>query len=133
MGVRDRHGRGLRSPVFPPGHRGRRGARERFDATVGAYVGELERRWGREWGRLEFAVEEVPPSGPTSWERGVPLGRLFPAEGKFPARIVLYRKPIEQRAFDGDDQAALVRDVLVDNLAHLLGRAPEDVDPSYGT
>ena len=57
----------------------------------------LEARWGREWGRVEFGTEDVPPSDPSPWERGVPLGRLFPADLGQTARIVLYRRPIEQR------------------------------------
>src|SRR5674476_418568 len=44
---------------------------------------------GTTLGDLEFAVEDVPPSDPAPWESSeVPLGRLFAAQGKMPARIV---------------------------------------------
>jgi Zincin-like metallopeptidase len=132
MGTRDRHGRGLRSPLHMPDSPGYSTRKERFDGAVAERVGWLERRWGREWGRVDFAVEEVPPSRPAAWEHGVPLGRLFPAEPGLPARVVLYRRPIEQRADDTEDLLALIRDILVENVGHLLSLAPEDIDPDYG-
>jgi predicted Zn-dependent protease with MMP-like domain len=48
-----------------------------------------------------------------------------------PARIVVYRRPVETRALDEGDLADLVRDVLVEQVAQLLGRRPEEVDPRY--
>lgn len=105
---------------------------ELFDRHVRDAAEVLEHAWGARWGQIEFGTEDVPPSGPTPWERGVPLGRLFPSDLGQPARIIVYRRPIEQRAEPGD-VPALVRDVLVENVAHLAGRRPEDIDPHYGT
>lgn len=71
----------------------------------------------------------MPPSDPAPWEeRRIVLGRLFPADGGMPARIVVYRRPIEARAGDGRDRADLVREVLEEHVAALLGVAPEDLD-----
>ncbi|NCT91348.1 metallopeptidase family protein [Cellulomonas sp. APG4] len=129
---RDRRGRGLRGLVVPhtlPGYRTRA---ERFDDAVLGAVEALERRWGRQLEGTEFAVEEVPPSQPAPWEHGgVPLGRYFPSDVGMPARIVVYRRPVETRATDDADLAELVRDVLVEQVAHLLARPPEEVDPRY--
>jgi predicted Zn-dependent protease with MMP-like domain len=50
--------------------------------------------------------------------------------GQHPARIVVYRRPLEIRATDRDDLADLVRDVVVDQVAVLLGRDPEEIDPT---
>lgn len=94
-------------------------------------VERLEPRWGKHWGRIDFAAEDVPPSDPTPWEHGVPLGRVFAAESGQPTRVVLYRRPIELRA-DRDQIRALIRDVLAEQVAAVVGRAPEDVDPHYG-
>jgi hypothetical protein len=95
-------------------------------------VERLERRWSAQLEGTEFAVEEVPPSQPAPWESGgVPLGRYFPADAGLPARIVVYRRPLETRAIDEADLADLIRDVLVEQVAHLLAKPPEDVDPSY--
>lgn len=106
---------------------------QRFDDLVLDAVEHLEKRWSRQLDGTEFAVEDVPPSNPAPWEHGgVPLGRCFPADAGLPARIVVYRRPIETRALDVDDLTDLVRDVVVEQVAHLLGRSPEDVDPRRG-
>lgn len=95
-------------------------------------VERLERRWARQLEGTEFAVEEVPASAPAPWEAGgVPLGRYFPADAGLPPRIVVYRRPIEARAVDEGDLADLVGDVLVEHVAHALGRRPEEIDPRY--
>jgi predicted Zn-dependent protease with MMP-like domain len=41
---------------------------------------------------------------------------------------VLYRRPLEFRATDRDDLADLVHDVIIEQVANLLGVAPEDLD-----
>ena len=129
---RDRRGRGLRGPLLPTTAPAYRTRAERFDDLVLDSVDELERRWSRQLEGTEFAVEDVPPSGPAPWEHGgVPLGRYFPADAGLPNRIVVYRRPLESRAVDALDLADLVHDVVVEQVAHLLGRAPEDVDPGY--
>ncbi|MBK5250538.1 MAG: metallopeptidase family protein [Actinomycetales bacterium] len=131
---RDRRGRGLRGPLLPSTLPAVRTRAERFDEAVLSAVERLEKHLGRELDGVEFAVEEVPPSAPAPWEQGaVPLGRYFPADG--PAglshRIVVYRRPVVGRAEGDAEIAALVRDVLVEQIAHLLGRDPGDIDPSY--
>jgi predicted Zn-dependent protease with MMP-like domain len=129
---RDRRGRGVRGPLLPHDLPAYRTRAERFDDAVLDAVERLERRWARQLEGTEFAVEDVPPSRPAPWEHGgVPLGRYFPADAGLPPRIVVYRRPIETRALDDADLAALVHDVVVEQVAHLLARAPEDVDPGY--
>ncbi|WP_309232695.1 metallopeptidase family protein [Actinotalea sp. JY-7885] len=129
---RDRRGRGLRGPLMPMNLPGYRTRAERFDEHVLAAVERIERRWSAQLEGTEFAVEDVPPSGPAPWEHGgVPLGRCFPADAGLPSRIVVYRRPLETRAVDEADLMDLVRDVLVEQVAHLLARTPEDVDPEY--
>ena len=116
-------------PAALPGHRSRA---EQFDELVLGAVERLELRWAKQLSGTEFAVEEVPPSAPAPWEHGgVPLGRYFPSDAGLAPRIVLYRRPVVTRAADQADLAELVRDVLVEQVAHLLARSPEDVDPGY--
>ena len=104
----------------------------RFDELVLGAVDGLEKQWSRQLEGTEFAVEDVPPSAPAPWESGgVPLGRYFAADAGLPNRIVIYRRPVETRALDATDLGGLVRDVVVEQVAHLLGRPPEDVDPEY--
>lgn len=131
---RDRRGRGLRGPLVPPSLPGARTRAERFDDDVLEAVERLEKRWRAELEGVEFGVEDVPPSAPAPWESGaVPLGRYFPAEpaAGLSHRIVVYRRPIEARADTPRERTELVRDVVVEQVAHLLAREPEEIDPGY--
>jgi len=129
---RERRGRGIRGQLLPRTVPAWRSRAERFDDLVLDAVEQLERRWSRELDEVEFAVEDVPPSDPSPWEHGeVPLGRFFPADGALPARIVVYRRPVETRAADSQEIGELAQSVVVEQVAHLLDMAPEDVDPRY--
>jgi predicted Zn-dependent protease with MMP-like domain len=134
---RDRRGRGIRghlAPVDVPLHRTRG---EEFDDLVMDAVEELEEHWATELAALEFAVEDVPPSGDGALtpdlvvDRGVPLGRLY-RQGlpdiEQPV-IVIYRRPIEARAAELEDRADLVFMVVVDLAAEYLGRDVDEIDP----
>ena len=133
---RDRRGRGLRGTLAPPGSPLSRSRAEQFDELVLDAVEQLEEHWAESLRAVEFAVEEVPPppSGDPA-EPGsdppVPLGRSFAARVGLPARIVLYRRPVEGRARSGRAREALVHDVLVELVAELLALEPETVDPDY--
>lgn len=152
---RDRHGRGLRGPLLPqrttvsgdelrvPAAQTRA---ERFDDLVLDIVDELDERWAEQLHTVEFAVEDVPQvtgddSGVVADETAggdVPLGRVVPAatgaDGRrTPARLVVYRRPLEVRAADRADLAELTHDVVVDLVARLLGVDPDEVDrPRHG-
>jgi predicted Zn-dependent protease with MMP-like domain len=142
---RDRHGRGLRGRLVPPSVPLSRSRAEQFDDLVLDAVEDLERRWERELAGVEFAVEDVPWVEHTSADEvvldsdvlddgSVPLARVLPARREnghdHPPRIVVYRRPLEIRAADRDDLADLVREVVVDQVAVLLGRDPEEIDPT---
>ena len=106
---------------------------ERFDDVVIDAASRIESRWKGAFPHFELAVEEVPPSDPAPWEVAeVPLGRLFAAQGRTPARIVIYRRPVHTRAMSDADLAALVTEVLTEQIAALLGVEPEDLDPRFG-
>lgn len=110
-----------------------------FDDLVLDAVEHLEPRWATQLRDVEFAVEDVPPELPSYdsdvLEDGtVPLARLLPGRDSgrgrsTPPRIVVYRRPLEARAYDRDDLADLVHDVVVEQVANLLGLDPDDVDP----
>jgi predicted Zn-dependent protease with MMP-like domain len=130
---RDRHGRGLRGPLIPRDVPAWRTRAELFDDRVLDAAERLEQHWGKELDGVEFAVEDVPPSDPAPWEHGeVPLGRFFPSQSELPPRVVVYRRPVETRAAETREVAALVNDVVVEQVAHLLGLTPEQIDPGYG-
>lgn len=132
---RDRHGRGLRGPLAPDAVPVSRSRQERFDDLVLDSVERLERRLGAQVDDVEFAVEEVPPTEPEALldpVDPVPLGRSEPPGHGRPARVVVYRRPIELRAPVTADRATLVHEVVVEQVADLLGLTPEQVDPEYG-
>jgi len=124
----------MRGPLAPAAVPISRTRAETFDDLVLEAVEHLEPRWGSHLERVQFAVEDVPPAhllGRDAVEP-VPLGSSFAAAGADPAQIVVYRRPIEARATDADDLADLVHDVVVEEVADLLGLDPEVVDPGYG-
>jgi len=101
---------------------------------VAGAIARLERSWSRELEDIDVGVEDVPTSDPATWEvNGVPVGQAFGRSAGQKARITLFRRPLEARAADADELAILVLDVLVEQLALLLGHRPEDIDPGYGT
>lgn len=135
---RDRRGRGPRGPLAPRAVPLSESPSQRFDGIVLDAVEHVETRWRNELKSLDFAVEEVPPLDldmPVEDEiesAGVPLARLLPATAGNPARVVLYRRPLELRALDRDDLEDLVHDIVVEEVARFLGLDPETVDPGFG-
>jgi predicted Zn-dependent protease with MMP-like domain len=156
---RDRHGRGVRGPLVAADVRlGGRALRvplsrtrgERFDDLVLEVLEHLEARWGRELSGVEVAVEDVPvladgadagldEDAVVEQTAGgaVPLGRLLPggidARGaQAPARMVVYRRPLEARSADRAELGELVHDVVVDLVALLLQLDPDEIDPPQG-
>ncbi|MEU2565008.1 metallopeptidase family protein [Streptomyces longispororuber] len=133
---RDRHGRGMRGPVAPPQVPLSASRAEAFTDLVQDSVERLERRWPQ-LSDIDFLVLEVPPTvggaadGEWSGE-GVPLGGTVTASEGRPARVVVYRRPVEIRTKGRDERAALVHEVVVEQVAELLGLSPESVDPRYG-
>jgi predicted Zn-dependent protease with MMP-like domain len=145
--ARDRRGRGLRgrllSPVATVGDRhvvvpAWRSRAARFDDLVRDAVEALEERWAAELSEVEFAVEDVPGTidegfaGLVSDDTAggaVPLGLVTPAGPGQRARVVVFRRPLEARGADLADLAELVHEVVVDQVAQLLGLDPDVVDP----
>ena len=129
---RDRRGRGLRWPLLPTSVPAARTRSQRFDDLVLDAVEDLGERWRTQLAAIEFAVEEVPPADPSPWEAGqVPLGRYFPVDRDLPARVVVYRRPVEGRAHDRDELADLVTQVVVEQVSHALGVEPDQLHPRY--
>jgi predicted Zn-dependent protease with MMP-like domain len=105
--------------------------RERFDDLVLDTVTDIDRRWQDRLGLVEYAVEDAPQI-PDDWSSGtVPLSSLVRGSGATPTRLVLFRRPIEHRCETRSDLEAMVLTVVVEQVAELLGIAPEVVDPRY--
>ncbi|MDX3262847.1 metallopeptidase family protein [Streptomyces sp. NPDC093228] len=131
---RDRHGRGMRGPVAPPQVPLSASRAEVFADLVQDSVERLERHWPQ-LADIDFLVLEVPRLDGTAdaWDdEAVPLGGTIPAREGRRARVVVYRRPVEIRTKGRDERAALVHEVVVEQVAELLGLTPETVDPRYG-
>lgn len=133
--ARGRHGRGPRGPLTLPGPLNtgdaklRRSRREEFDDLVLSLVDRHLVRWEHELDDVEFGTEDVPQI-PDDWsDEPVPFGALTRARPGRPARIVVFRRPVELRAKSRLERAALVNEVLVEHIADLLGRDPGEIEP----
>jgi predicted Zn-dependent protease with MMP-like domain len=113
-----------------------------FDAMVLHAIDHLQPRLGEQLAQVEFAVEDVPDvshRGTADFDfdedilddNAVPLSRLYRTgvAGISAPVIVVYRRPLESRAAQGEELADLVHDVVVEQLARLLGRSAEEIDP----
>lgn len=100
-----------------------------FDTVVTEMVGRLERRWPDELARVEFGVEETPWLDHDWHPDRVPLATLARSHGASPTRIVVYRWPVRRRARGLQEERRLVLDALVEQVAELLGRNPDEIDP----
>lgn len=141
---RDRRGRGLRGRLVPAAVPMSRTPAQSFDELVLESVEAIERFIddndqlpASRLRNVEFAVEDVPGQF-SAYEtdvledREVPLARLLPAQpgtaGPQP-RIVVFRRPLELRASGNEELAALVRSVIVEQVANLLDVDPAEIDP----
>jgi hypothetical protein len=129
---RDRHDRGLRGPLAPATSPATVPRADRFGDLVVAAVDRLEPRWGPRLAAVDVEivdVPDVPDTGAAPAE--VPLAGHRRAPGSRIATIVVYRRPVELRAPDHLTRVDLVRDLVAEQLADLLGVTPSELDPSY--
>ena len=101
----------MRTPMFGtrlPRYRTRSGA---FDDMVAAQIRRLNGAWPQLVKPVQFAVEDVPPSQPAPWEPEPSFAsQCFPASHGIPARIVLYRMPIQSKSRSRMDLELAIRD-----------------------
>ncbi|GGP46849.1 putative Zn-dependent protease with MMP-like domain [Streptomyces calvus] len=125
----------MRGPIAPPQVPLAASRAETFADLVQDSVERLERRWPQ-LADIDFLVLDVPRLDGTAdaaWsDEAVPLGGTVAARAGRPARVVIYRRPVEIRTKGRDERAALVHEVVVEQVADLLGLTPETVDPRYG-
>jgi hypothetical protein len=126
---RDRHGRGLRGPLAPATSPATVPRSDRFGDVVVAAVDRLEPRWGTHLAAVDVEIYDVPDVAPEVDE--VPLAGHRHASGSRTATVVVYRRPVELRAPDRLAQVDLVRDLVAEQLADVLGMRPTDLDPAY--
>lgn len=143
--TRDTRGRGLRGVLMPKLPRYATRA-ENFDAAVLDTYAPVLDRFGDRLDGLDVAIDLVPrmrlDSTTARWsdevaaDGPVPLGRLVPAgvdETGSPTRprLIIFRRPIEQRSTDRIDTEEWLRFVIARLVATYLNVAPETIDPGF--
>ncbi|CAM5743218.1 Metallopeptidase family protein OS=Streptomyces alboniger OX=132473 GN=CP975_13820 PE=4 SV=1 [Streptomyces alboniger] len=124
----------MRGPIAPPQVPLSASRAEAFADLVQDSVERLERRWPQ-LADIDFLVLEVPRLGGPgeAWnDEAVPLGGTIASGEGQRARVIVYRRPVEIRTKGRDERAALVHEIVVEQVAELLGLTPETVDPRYG-
>ena len=126
---RDRHGRGLRGPLAPATSPATVPRSDRFGDLVVAAVDRLEPRWGGRLAAVDVEIYDVPHV--VSEQDEVPLAAHRHAPGSRTATLVVYRRPVELRAPEHLARVDLVRDLVAEQLADVLGVRPAELDPGY--
>ncbi len=126
---RDRHGHGLRGPLAPPSSPATITRADEFGDLVVAAVDRLEPGWGSRLRSVDVEIRDVPDVSDAPEE--VPLAGHRPGRAQQSATIVVYRRPVEMRAPDRLARIDLVRDLVAEQLADLLGVSPSHLDPTY--
>lgn len=143
---RNRRGRGVRGPLIPQQTPRFRSRSQLFDAAVLEAYAPIQNAFAAELSGLDVAVDTVPrmrlradmtvlpddivADGP------VPLGRVVQAgvdaQGHpTRARMVVFRKPIEERTRDHAERSELLSTVMTALVASYLNVEPEDIDPHF--
>lgn len=82
---------------------------------------------------VDIGVEDVPGGGfDISAMDRVLLAAAMESTGQRPARIVIFRRPLERRALDRNDLRWLVHSTLVEQVAALTNRPMDELDPTIG-
>ncbi|HEX9342592.1 MAG TPA: metallopeptidase family protein [Actinomycetota bacterium] len=107
-----------------------------FMRLVEAAVASIPEEFRQRLDNVEFVVEEIPRGDEVPGE-GIPLGLYLGVPlternagyyGVLPDRIVIFRRPIEARARSEAALAALVREVVIHEVAHYFGIDDDRLD-----
>ena len=97
---------------------------------VAAQLKRLAAGWPDLIASTEFLVEDVPAANLVPWEEpAVKFSVSYAAGHDEPARIILYRLPIQSATRNRIELEYIVHDEIVRQLAGLSGKSPEDIDP----
>jgi predicted Zn-dependent protease with MMP-like domain len=97
---------------------------ERFEELAGRVIAELPAWVRQELANVQVAVEARPPAGQRGLQglyEGVPLTMRGGEYTGVPDRITLYRSTIQREAATEAELVAALRQVIVHEVAHLMG------------
>ncbi|GAA1849348.1 metallopeptidase family protein [Brevibacterium marinum] len=113
---RDRHGRGLRSPLFLADVPARRRRSESFARVAAEEFARFRSQEPTLLAEVVLAIDAVPPASSTE----PAFGRVFPATAHRLTHIVLYRRVIESHS-SSDQRDSLIAEVVADQVEILRG------------
>ncbi|RBP66140.1 hypothetical protein DFO66_10383 [Brevibacterium sanguinis] len=113
---RDRHGRGLRSPLFRADVPARLSRADGFARMASAEFARLKSAEPELLTEVVLAIDAIPPASSTEPS----FGRVFPAAGDRRTHIVLYRRVIEDHSSSAQRQS-LIAEVIADQVDILRG------------
>ncbi len=132
---RDRHDRGLRGPlVASPSPSMAAALRRRqlppavwFEQCVTESLARITRTFPQALSGVDVGIDDVPgvPPGQTR----VPLAAAVEATATQPAKVVIYRRPLEHRSSSRQQLAQLVHRTLVEQLAAVTAFSVDEIDP----
>jgi len=127
----DRHARYRHRPADPhrrPTDGYRADTPARFDRLVREALQTLPRPLLGHLQQVELRILDVPPAHPDSARGDGPSLATYQTPvrgqrgpGRRPDRLVLYRRPLELRSRDAHELRAIVRHVVLREVAHHLG------------
>lgn len=135
---RNRRGRGQRGSLIPAHHPGGLTRSEQFADLVADSADRLSALWPEELSSVEFTIRDIPEDlGEDASTEGGPRLHLsaalfVPASSRGPATIVIHRQLLLRRCPDAEYLPEFLHDRMVEQVASLLNRRPESVDPAYG-
>lgn len=132
---RDRHDRGMRGPLMartPAGHllvasRRNLSANAWFAECLTTSLARISQLDASLLDHIDIGIEEVPTV--RDLDDRVPLAAAIEASPTQPARVVVYRRPLELRATSRTLLRRLVHRTVVEQLSALTGRSITDIDP----
>lgn len=134
---RDRHGRGLRGPLFlasplagqrlrPPQPTSKAAF---FNDAVHGAVDRIALQCPDALVGVTFGIEDVPSFDPSWAGDQIPLAAALEATPDQLAQVVVYRRPLEHRAVSRRGLRILVYRTIVEQLSALTGRSVAEIDP----
>lgn len=141
----DRRGRGMRGPLLPPETPRWSSRSEAFDQAVLDAYAPIEEQFHSRLTHLDIAVDTVPrmrlrpgdllppeiaADGPVALGRLIPAGVDRAGQPTRP-RLVVFRRPIEQRADTATETDEILTHVLTQLVAAHLNINPRDIDSTW--
>lgn len=100
-----------------------------FTRCVSDALSQIARHCPRALAGIDVGIDDVPTVAPAWAPDRILLAAATSATSDRPARVVLYRRPIERRAVSRSGLRILVFRTIVEQLSSLTGIPVDEIDP----